>query len=79
MLQLASNFLPHLCIADTQLHRLGRDYPDENYNFNMRLRRAFESEYNVQPVFQCGSTRRSSRQRCVDESMQSKNLAVWPR
>lgn len=30
--------------ADLQLHRLGRDYPDENYNFNMRLRRAFESE-----------------------------------
>lgn len=36
---------PYLIMTDHQLHRLGRDYPDENYNFNMRLRRAFESEY----------------------------------
>ena len=35
-------------ITNHQLHRLGRDYPDENYNFNMRLRRAFESEYTLQ-------------------------------
>lgn len=27
-----------------ELHRLGRDYPDESYHFNQRLRRAFESE-----------------------------------
>ncbi|KAK8861311.1 hypothetical protein IAR55_002130 [Kwoniella newhampshirensis] len=25
-----------------ELHRLGRDYPDPNYDFNKRLRRAFE-------------------------------------
>lgn len=37
-----------ITITDHQLHRLGRDYPDENYNFNMRLRRAFESEYILQ-------------------------------
>ena len=30
-----------------ELHRLGRDYPDENYNFNMRLRRAFEKNKNI--------------------------------
>ena len=25
-----------------ELHRLGRDYPDPSYNFNGRLRRAYE-------------------------------------
>ncbi|ORX36414.1 hypothetical protein BD324DRAFT_651654 [Kockovaella imperatae] len=27
-----------------ELHRLGRDYPDPEYHFNRRLRRAFESK-----------------------------------
>ncbi|CAK9786719.1 hypothetical protein CC85DRAFT_286860 [Cutaneotrichosporon oleaginosum] len=30
-----------------ELHRLGRDYPDPEYNFNMRLRRAFEKNANI--------------------------------
>ncbi|GMK54543.1 hypothetical protein CspeluHIS016_0111290 [Cutaneotrichosporon spelunceum] len=29
------------------LHRLGRDYPDPEYNFNMRLRRAFEKNASI--------------------------------
>ncbi|ODN80831.1 hypothetical protein L202_02974 [Cryptococcus amylolentus CBS 6039] len=30
-----------------ELHRLGRDYPDPNYEFNKRLRRAFEKNSKV--------------------------------
>nr|XP_031859114.1 uncharacterized protein CI109_005464 [Kwoniella shandongensis]KAA5526186.1 hypothetical protein CI109_005464 [Kwoniella shandongensis] len=30
-----------------ELHRLGRDYPDPNYDFNKRLRRAFEKNAKV--------------------------------
>ncbi|RSH84514.1 uncharacterized protein EHS24_006036 [Apiotrichum porosum] len=31
-----------------ELHRLGRDYPDAEYNFNMRLRRAFEKNSKIE-------------------------------
>ncbi|OCF42553.1 hypothetical protein I317_03669 [Kwoniella heveanensis CBS 569] len=30
-----------------ELHRLGRDYPDPKYDFNKRLRRAFEKNAKV--------------------------------
>ncbi|AAW45086.2 hypothetical protein CNBL2190 [Cryptococcus deneoformans B-3501A] len=30
-----------------ELHRLGRDYPDPEYDFNKRLRRAFEKNAKV--------------------------------
>ncbi|OWZ26539.1 hypothetical protein LQV05_001816 [Cryptococcus neoformans] len=30
-----------------ELHRLGRDYPDPDYDFNKRLRRAFEKNAKV--------------------------------
>ncbi|WWC59941.1 uncharacterized protein I303_102504 [Kwoniella dejecticola CBS 10117] len=30
-----------------ELHRLGRDYPDPKYDFNKRLRRAFEKNSKV--------------------------------
>ncbi|KAL1410172.1 hypothetical protein Q8F55_004177 [Vanrija albida] len=30
-----------------ELHRLGRDYPDPEYNFNGRLRRAFEKNATI--------------------------------
>ncbi|WVN90391.1 uncharacterized protein L203_105627 [Cryptococcus depauperatus CBS 7841] len=30
-----------------ELHRLGRDYPDQEYEFNKRLRRAFEKNAKV--------------------------------
>ncbi|BEJ11273.1 hypothetical protein CspHIS471_0106950 [Cutaneotrichosporon sp. HIS471] len=33
--------------AYKDLHRLGRDYPDPDYNFNMRLRRAFEKNSKI--------------------------------
>ncbi|KAL7419757.1 hypothetical protein Q5752_005673 [Cryptotrichosporon argae] len=30
-----------------ELHRLGRDYPDDSYGFNTRLRRAFEKNSKI--------------------------------
>ncbi|KAJ3744202.1 hypothetical protein DFH05DRAFT_1373710, partial [Lentinula detonsa] len=30
-----------------ELHRLGRDYPDENYDFHGKLRRMFEKNRNL--------------------------------
>ncbi|KAF8501732.1 hypothetical protein F5888DRAFT_1608654 [Russula emetica] len=30
-----------------ELHRLGRDYPDPNYDFNARMRRMFEKNRSL--------------------------------
>ncbi|KAI0267661.1 hypothetical protein BC834DRAFT_869270 [Gloeopeniophorella convolvens] len=49
-----------------ELHRLGRDYPDPNYDFNGRMRRMFEKNRNltdpadIEQALRLGNTSRTT-------------------